>query len=799
MIPTWQQMRRFLGIARRLPRRSARLFRNLPRFGRALLHMTRTWDDWRNTEAQGMLDLLRHIVNEGSHNRQRLDAILLEVLRTHASLHESRLMLEHVIRLPRQEQAQMELSRQLEVIEKREEGVSILISCWNHGAWVGDALRSALATLDVLPVPGEVVVFDDASTDESRQVARAWQERDPRVRVLATDRNIGAPRALNLMLRQSRHRHALLLDADNQLHPEGAAELYASATLTEALWTYGNIIVQEPNGTCLNVVGNQRLQPDIVWGNWIDTMSLVAVEPLLEVGGFETEHCNLYDWELVVRLMRLGHAMTYVPTVVGYYRKYQLSMSQEATYQTRTRQVHRRYVVNGPIPAEKVCASVHHPRLGYLWKSPAWNDLEDHAILRLPAQPAAPSRRLLVVGSGGVRNHGDDAILLGTLQRLRRVRPDWLSIVVTDGTAIPPLGTLGVWAGTCAEICRGLPIEWLHRGCQGYPGLVQQLRKHFQETSTVATHPQIDLPSCEAVLFSGGGNLASYWPDITAWRTALAAAAVAHQVPYIVTGQGIGPLNEDITRMLRLFVGRAAAFSTRDPLSAELLAEQRLPDGPARPMGDDALGMTLESPCQTRQRLAQVGVPAGRPVLGFQARMAGYIGRSWQELEATVRQVDEWAAANGYVVAAIPIETQPPMPEVEVLARLLDQGQRQAPWFLVDAGDNIQAIAGLVKACAAVVCHSYHVALFALEEHIPTVLYAANEYYQRKGEGLRRCFGLPASPCLTGTSDPHALQERLRQLTEQPWQPTVTSGDLDSWLDHALPRVGETQQRRRAA
>jgi hypothetical protein len=64
--------------------------------------------------------------------------------------------------------------------------------------------------------------------------------------------------------------------------------------------------------------------------------------------------------------------------------------------------------------------------------------------------------KVLVVTSDGVCNYGDDAILLSTLERLKRIRPDWVATVVSDGSSCPPLGLLGAWAGTCKEFSSGL-------------------------------------------------------------------------------------------------------------------------------------------------------------------------------------------------------------------------------------------------------------------------------------------------------------------------------------------------------
>ena len=91
------------------------------------------------------------------------------------------------------------------------------------------AVASAVATLEALPVPGEVLILDDASRDGSREVAQELARADERIRVIASDENLGLPRARNVLLSQARFEHAMILDSDNQLVPSGVATLYASA------------------------------------------------------------------------------------------------------------------------------------------------------------------------------------------------------------------------------------------------------------------------------------------------------------------------------------------------------------------------------------------------------------------------------------------------------------------------------------------------------------------------------------------------------------------------------------------
>lgn len=57
--------------------------------------------------------------------------------------------------------------------------VSVVIPCYNYGNFLRDAVHSVLTGQDGVDV--RVLVIDDASTDNSVEIAKAIAEEDPRV------------------------------------------------------------------------------------------------------------------------------------------------------------------------------------------------------------------------------------------------------------------------------------------------------------------------------------------------------------------------------------------------------------------------------------------------------------------------------------------------------------------------------------------------------------------------------------------------------------------------------------------
>lgn len=93
--------------------------------------------------------------------------------------------------------------------------VSVLMTLYNKGPYVEDAVRSVLAsTFTDL----ELLVVDDGSTDEGPQVVEAID--DPRLQMLRAERNTGRPAAANRGYDAARGEFVAVLDADDVMFPE---------------------------------------------------------------------------------------------------------------------------------------------------------------------------------------------------------------------------------------------------------------------------------------------------------------------------------------------------------------------------------------------------------------------------------------------------------------------------------------------------------------------------------------------------------------------------------------------------
>ena len=95
--------------------------------------------------------------------------------------------------------------------------VSIVIPIYNSAPYLSSCLESLLKqTIS----DWEAIMIDDASTDESAQIATSYCEQDPRFILLLQPHNMGQSAARNRGLQHVRGEYLLFLDSDDSLSPD---------------------------------------------------------------------------------------------------------------------------------------------------------------------------------------------------------------------------------------------------------------------------------------------------------------------------------------------------------------------------------------------------------------------------------------------------------------------------------------------------------------------------------------------------------------------------------------------------
>jgi len=717
---------------------------------------------------------------------------------------------------PSRDTALAELIAGLPAQTPRAEGLSVMIITWNHGAWLRRAIDSARQSLELLPdhLAGKILIFDDASNDETATLLESLSG-DSSIRVIHSKVNLSLTRARTALLAVCPTTHAVILDADNRLSPLGVSQVYEVAATHRAAITFGHVLASTESASGIRAEWDAFAYAPSPWslrnGYCFDSMAIIDVESVIQAGGYSTDPQLAGvadDLELLLRTLRQGKPVAFVPAVLGYYRKTLLRHSTTAAdHKSVENRIARRYLYDDP-DFEQFLLFGAHPATGVLWASAA-AEAQVGAPLTTAAQPVAPSPsgpRILVVAPGGVGNIGDDAISACGVQRIRRAFPDCRIEMISD-RALPQMGGLPVvWIGTVLQAWTGLRSEELSSGADLSQGQVTA----EQISAAQATPPLLNLDSYQGAFFLGGGNLASAFAQhLLQPRVALSLCLSAAGVPVVVSGQGVGPCDAQELMLVQLMAGQAQAFGCRDAGSAKLIGFQQ--PGKVELVGDDAMSAVRDavavrdatavrdasaavsrSPAEAdSQRLDQVLrsalVPDGE-FLVFHARQASYVGSSG--LVDLAAAVDQFAVQSNVSVLGLAVNNNPPA-EGELLASIAQTPNLAATWRVIDAGQSVDLTVGLLSRASFVITHSYHLALWALQANTPALLVVDSEYYRLKAEGLSALAGFPGSISITAHATAPEIAARLDQVRSWLEQSELgaVAERVESWWSTQLSSV----------
>lgn len=220
----------------------------------------------------------------------------------------------------------------------RHSDVTIVIPCFNHGRYLGEAVASARGQVGGEP---RVVVVDDGSTDPD--TVAAVDALRGQVEVLRQD-NAGLAAARNAGAALTDTPFLLMLDSDDKLTPGALDALKAALRPKPELgFTYGRTRFFG------DLTGELTLPPyspyRLLYRSLVGATSLLRREAFEDVGGFDPGVGEYEDWDFYLGLLGRGWEGERVDEVTLLYRRHGASMFTEgrAVYRKRYRNLRRKH------------------------------------------------------------------------------------------------------------------------------------------------------------------------------------------------------------------------------------------------------------------------------------------------------------------------------------------------------------------------------------------------------------------------------------------------------------------------
>jgi len=206
--------------------------------------------------------------------------------------------------------------------------VSVVVPAFDAAATLAVALDSLERQTHV---DWEAIVVDDGSRDGTAALVAERARRDPRLRLLRQP-NGGVSRARNAGIALARAPWLAFLDADDWLHPEALATLLAALRANPRLdgvhcgWTR-----IAPDGREAHEICPRDDEDMFAWHAHNCAFAIHAVmvrrELVQRAGGFDPSLATCEDWDLWLRLSRLGARWARVERQLACYRIRTLSAS----------------------------------------------------------------------------------------------------------------------------------------------------------------------------------------------------------------------------------------------------------------------------------------------------------------------------------------------------------------------------------------------------------------------------------------------------------------------------------------
>lgn len=193
--------------------------------------------------------------------------------------------------------------------------VSVIIPCYNHGAYLDEAVQSVL---DQTYEDYEIIIVNDGSTDQETNRKLNDYNR-PKTKVLQTD-NQGLPSARNNGIKISNGDYILPLDADDRIgktYLEDAIQILDTQPDKGIIYCEAEFFGDKTGKWQLPAYSLQ----DILLLNMIFSCAMFRRTDWEKVGGYNPNMAYGYeDWDFWLSLLELGRTVHKIEKVLFFYR-----------------------------------------------------------------------------------------------------------------------------------------------------------------------------------------------------------------------------------------------------------------------------------------------------------------------------------------------------------------------------------------------------------------------------------------------------------------------------------------------
>lgn len=204
--------------------------------------------------------------------------------------------------------------------------LSIIIPVFNEEKSILIVLRK-VKSVTISNVIKEIIVVDDGSTDNTRQIVEAYIAKQTAVKILFLTHKVnqGKGAAVITGIEHASGHYIIIQDADTEYDPEDIVKLMQPILRGETQVVYGTRLNRLPHFSneekkaifIFHYIGNRFLSfiTSILYKQWLTDMeTCYKIFPLIAVNGMKlTSRGFEFEPEITAKLLKRGYSITEIP------------------------------------------------------------------------------------------------------------------------------------------------------------------------------------------------------------------------------------------------------------------------------------------------------------------------------------------------------------------------------------------------------------------------------------------------------------------------------------------------------
>ena len=202
-------------------------------------------------------------------------------------------------------------------ILKENELISVVIPTYNRANII---LKSIESVLNQTYRNIELIIVDDGSTDDTLHILRGIE--DKRLRIVQLEKNSGMCSARNAGTNIAKGEYVAIHDSDDVWNLEKLEKQYKHIKKTNCDLSFCKMKRIDLRGKeqivpNKDIIIDDNLYNDLLKGNFIASITIMMKRELASNVVFDPEVRRFTDWDFVLRVVKLGYKIEYLPEILA--------------------------------------------------------------------------------------------------------------------------------------------------------------------------------------------------------------------------------------------------------------------------------------------------------------------------------------------------------------------------------------------------------------------------------------------------------------------------------------------------